>query len=444
MRRIDGKIITKCSHCGEVLVLDSSMKGQKYTCDACDRKFTVKETEDTPVPSSAVQSLGTKQKRSLTSYGRLHPSINVTIGELRELVRSNVEALASAANDERKSSKLSHAIPPIMVWGGPGVGKSAAFRTLAEELGIGFIDVRLAQRDPVDMRGLPVPGDDGVKWLVSSEWPRDVKSRGIILFDELPAADHTLQVAAYEFILDRRLGDLYQVPDGWYIVAAGNRAEDHAASSVMSSALANRFMHLEIKPTANDWLAWAMTHDIHPLVLGFIRYRPKLLFNEDGENLQRGWPSPRSWERVSTMLHLSDISGSRHQLQYVIPGLIGEGTAIEFFAYLNNLAVVAQNEDIRKSLLEGSALSLPNKPDEAYAVCDAIITFISQERQSAVQRQMCANLLALSGVWSNDFCAMLLTGLMKSLRNGKKNLREQPAFSEWVKTHSLEHLSCLK
>ena len=119
-------------------------------------------------------------------------------------------------------------IPPIMVWGAPGVGKSTAVRELTQELGIGFIDVRLAQREPVDMRGLPVPDekDNSVKWLVSGEWPRDSNSRGIIMFDELTAADKTLQVAAYEFILDRRLGELYRVPDGWYIMAAGNRIED--------------------------------------------------------------------------------------------------------------------------------------------------------------------------------------------------------------------------
>ena len=80
---------------------------------------------------------------------------------------------------------------------------------------MGFIDVRLAQREPVDIRGLPVPKENGVEWIVAAEWPRDPQSKGIILFDELTAADRSLQVAAYEFILDRRLGHLYRVPDGW-------------------------------------------------------------------------------------------------------------------------------------------------------------------------------------------------------------------------------------
>ena len=204
----------------------------------------------------------------------------VTSVELENLLKMQVQALG-------ENPSLAHALPPLMVWGAPGLGKSSVLRQVAEELGIGFIDVRLAQREPVDVRGLPVPGEDGVKWLVASEWPRDPNSRGIILFDELTAADRSLQVAAYEFILDRRLGELYSVPDGWYICAAGNRAQDRAVATTMSSALANRFLHVEIEEDVESWIAWATAHEVHPSVTGFIRYRPRCLFNQEGENLER-------------------------------------------------------------------------------------------------------------------------------------------------------------
>ena len=109
--------------------------------------------------------------------------------------------------------------PSCMVWGAPGIGKSDIIRKVGEEKGIEIVDVRLAQREPVDMRGLPVPNteDKSVEWYTSSEWPRDPKSKGIIFFDELTAADRMNQAASYELILDRRLGKNYQVPEGWYI-----------------------------------------------------------------------------------------------------------------------------------------------------------------------------------------------------------------------------------
>ena len=169
----------------------------------------------------------------------LDPHNRVTGEELEKLLKMLLEALA--ANPE-----IASALPPLMVWGAPGLGKSSILRDVARELGIGFIDVRLAQREPVD-RGLPVPGPDGVKWLVASGLPRDPNSRGIILFDEITAADRSLQVAAYELILDRRLGELYKVPDGWYICAAANRTEDRAVAATMSSALANRLLQVEIQ-----------------------------------------------------------------------------------------------------------------------------------------------------------------------------------------------------
>ncbi|MBR0457695.1 MAG: hypothetical protein IJJ26_00520 [Victivallales bacterium] len=70
--------------------------------------------------------------------------------------------------------------------------------------------------------------------------------------------------SAYELILDRRLGDLYQVPDGWYICTVGNRIEDVAVSTTMTSALANRFMHVELGEDVEAWVHWATQHNIHP------------------------------------------------------------------------------------------------------------------------------------------------------------------------------------
>lgn len=466
-------MITVCPNCSKPFSIDEKARNRQKKCPSCGQKFVAYEAEkcqcgkpkhpnhpcpecgsgagfvsllkrwirDDPSPTA----LATEDLKAAPANSSVELSLSlqerISIGELTSLVESNLRALW--ASDEATA----RAIPPVMIWGAPGVGKSTAIRELTEKLGIGFIDVRLAQREPVDMRGLPVPDGDRVRWLVSGEWPRDPDSRGIILFDELTAADKTLQVAAYEFILDRRLGDLYQVPKNWYIAAAGNRTEDRAVACSMSSALANRFLHVEITPNVRDFIAYGEARGMHPAVLGFIRLRPKLLFSQQGENLQRGWPSPRSWERVSTMMKITDKTGDRKSLQYIVPGLVGAGAATEFLAYCNELALQQMNPDLRQKLLDGGPLVLPTEPDRAYAMCEAIILFITREIEPKIQFSMFDNFLANSMVWSSDYAAMALNGIVKGTSRTtrrRKILLSARALPQWLATHHLENAACLE
>ena len=45
----------------------------------------------------------------------------------------------------------------IMIWGAPGIGKSSIVSSIAIKLNLEFIDLRLSQLAPTDLRGLPVP-----------------------------------------------------------------------------------------------------------------------------------------------------------------------------------------------------------------------------------------------------------------------------------------------
>ena len=320
-----------------------------------------------------------------------------TIEDAQEILRHHLGVLW-------KDPALASKLPPMMLWGPPGIGKSTIIRELTEELGIGFIDVRLAQREPVDIRGLPVPRDDrqGVDWIVSSEWPRegqkDFNPKGIILFDEITAADPSLQVAAYEFILDRRLGMLYDVPEGWYIIAAGNRTKDGAVARTMSSALANRFCHLELRSDTASWTKWAWTNELHPAVIGFIRYRPDLLFNMNGDR-ERGWPSPRSWARVSLEMQVAeDVGLSKRILANIIEGLVGPGAAIEFQAFMS---WSEQLPDVGKMLKGLDKIVIPERSDQCYAFISALVHHTrEQEDIGEIINGLFDILLELSNDWA--------------------------------------------
>ena len=348
----------------------------------------------------------------------------ITVSGLETLLRN---ILASLWQGNASPDKL----PPLMVWGAPGLGKSTIIRELAKKYGVNFIDVRLAQREPVDIRGLPVPTEKGVEWLVSAEWPRDPESKGIILFDELTAADRSLQVAAYEFILDRRLGDLYKVPDGWYICAAGNRTEDRAVSTTMSSALANRFLHVELESDADNWLEWAVANEIHPSVSGFIRFRPGMLFNQENENLERGWPTPRSWERVSTMMKI--LPDNENLIRHTVYGWVGNRAGIEFMAFHKT----AQNLDIKEMMLGTKEIKIPQKADLRYALCSGVAYYVWRGENEAESKALLDGFFNISLELSSDFAALLMMDVMRSGVHckGAAKLYTHPKFKEWEKKH---------
>ena len=354
----------------------------------------------------------------------------VTGEQLERILKLQLETLA-------KRPEMAKVLPPLMVWGAPGLGKSSILQKAARDQGIGFIDVRLAQREPVDIRGLPVPGPDGVKWLVSSDWPRDPKSRGIILFDEITAADRSLQVAAYEFILDRRLGELYKVPDGWYICAAGNRTEDRAVAATMSSALANRFMHVELGEDVESWVAWARQSDILPVVIGFLRFRPAMLFSQSGENLERGWPTPRSWERVSRMLEV--MKGESEELvRHMVYGLVGNHAGVEFMEFKKMSESFADALDMMRN--PNRKVEVPSRADMKYALCSAVAYYVWRGKDKADGEILLDGFYRICMELSSDFACMLMMDAMAGTQSISKEeacerLFMHKSYQEWADKH---------
>lgn len=341
-------------------------------------------------------------------------------------------------------------LAPIMLWGPPGVGKSTVVRTVAERQGIEFIDIRLAQREPVDLRGLPVPDSERgvVDWLLAGEWPRDPNSRGILLFDELTAADRSLQVAAYELILDRRLGDLYRLPPGWLVVGAGNRSEDRAVAQSLSSALANRFCHLSLEPDLDGWSRWAAGEGLHPDVIAFLRFRPECFFDMEG-SVEQGWPSPRSWTRVAQSLaHAQGLSAEVQAL--MIHGLVGQGAGTEFLAFRE---WALKLPDIPAMLAGQAPIQIPERADQRYAFCSGLAYALwkgvgdDDLYRDKIQQRL-SRFFEISQALSADFATLALMDAMQGATTERQQARtlallSHPAFDTWSRQHGAvfqEHL----
>lgn len=301
--------------------------------------------------------------------------------------------------------EMATALPAIMLRGAPGVGKSTIVKSVAEKLGIGFIDVRLAQMERVDFAGLPSVKDGMTEWNVPSFWPRDQKSKGIILLDEITSAPSDCQVAAYSVVLDRRIPNSnYVIPNGWLIVAAGNRTCDRAVVKAMSSALANRFVHFEVEANAEDWVKWATCNEINPAVVGFINYRPNLLFKMEGQNLEQGWPSPRSWERVSNSIKM--FNGDSNIMRKVVYGLIGSSVGLEFMEFFKMSSEFDSILEIMTN--EKAAFELPDKADKRYAIASAVIYHLWNGTSDEETEKRINGFYKILAKMPNDFAAMMI------------------------------------
>jgi hypothetical protein len=257
---------------------------------------------------------------------------------------------------------LIEARQPVFVWGSPGIGKSAVVGQLSRSLGLAFRDVRALLLDPVDLRGLPYLSADGrSKWATPEFLPQD--GAGIFFLDELNAASAMVQASFYQLVLDRKLGE-YSLPDGWAIIAAGNRDADRAVTTRMPTPLRNRFVHIEFEVDLQEWSEWAINANVRPEVIAFLRFRPELLsvFDRDAN----AFPSPRSWEFVSRILDTSPDPDIEYEL---MAGTVGLGAATEFSGFLR---MFRELPNIDAILLNPLGEPVPDSAAAQYAVASAL------------------------------------------------------------------------
>ena len=235
------------------------------------------------------------------------------------------------------------------MWGPPGIGKSDIIKQLGEELDAHVIDVRLSLWEPTDIKGIPYFDSNTNKmvWAPPGELPDEALSKQhkqIILFmDEMNSAAPSVQAAAYQLILNRRVGT-YKLPDNVVMVAAGNRETDKGVTYRMPAPLANRFVHLELTVEWDDYFEWATENKIHKDVVGFLTFSKKDLYDFDPKSSSRAFATPRSWSFVSELLVDDDCDTDT--LTDLTSGAIGEGLAIKFMAHRKIASKMPNPEDI--------------------------------------------------------------------------------------------------
>jgi hypothetical protein len=247
--------------------------------------------------------------------------------------------------------------------------------------------------------------------------------QGILFLDEITSAAPTVSAAAYQLILDRRLGE-YQVPPGWVIFAAGNRQGDRGVTYSMPAPLANRFQHFAVDTHLDDWVQWAWAHDIDERVIAFLRFRPELLFDFDPAHNPVAFPSPRSWEFAHRALKKFDKTP---QLLGALQACVGPAAGIELKAFVDNM----DNLPDLDAIVRGERVPVPGEIYLQYAVASALVGRAIRARGNGDATTACGHILEYARRFpQREMGVMLVSDMHRALG---QELFAIPQFDAWAK-----------
>ena len=269
--------------------------------------------------------------------------------------------------------------PSVMLWGQPGVGKSEAIEEIKENLlaltnkKVVVTDIRLLLFNPIDLRGIPTVDKDNKTsiWLKPEIFNMDSSDDvfNILFLDEISAAPPSVQSAAYQIVLDHKVGE-HKLPENCVVICAGNRVTDHSVAYKMPKALANRVLHYEITSDFTEWKKWALEKNIDERILSFLSFSPRFLNTFDSSNGEVAFATPRTWEMASNILRITKSVDSNIP-DAMLAGVIGKKTESVFKTYLNVYKDIPAIEDI----FDGKVDTVPNGLDRQYAIANSIVSY---------------------------------------------------------------------
>jgi hypothetical protein len=283
---------------------------------------------------------------------------------------------------------------PVLLWGGPGTGKSSAVQSLAIALDVPCEVVIASIREPSDFAGLPIVSNGTVRFA-PPRWAQHLAtaSKGILFLDEISTTPPAVQAALLRVVLERVVGDL-ELPMGVVVIAAANPPEQTADGWDLSAPLANRFCHIDWVPEAaafsegitagwptptvailpTEWEERATT--AYSLIGAFVQIRPNLLSSvpRDASAAGRAWPSPRSWEMAARLCAAcAEASASDAARNLLVSGSVGPGAAAEFLTWASDMDL----GDPEDALRNPDAFELPIRGDRAYAALSAVAAAVA-------------------------------------------------------------------
>lgn len=358
-------------------------------------------------------------------------SINIPEISIAHLIKNLSGLYAGAIGSDVPLKEL----PTPFLWGPAGVGKSQGVAQFAQRIRdltgkkVNVSVVHLLLFSPVDLRGVPVADEHRkfTDWLKPRIFDMDPGGDviNILFLDELSAAPQSVQTAAYQITLDRRVGE-HTLPDNCIVIAAGNRTTDQSVAYKMPKALANRLMHFVIKSDLASWKGWAMNSGIDPRIIGFLGFDSSRLAVEPGSS-DLAYPTPRTWSFVDSILKTAGQNGF-DSCRTLIAACIGKDTELAFEQWCSVYNKLPSAEEI----MGGRCRVYPKKPDKLYALCSGLASTLIGKGEGLLTGEL-ENACAYASRFPMDFAMSFFSDLHEHEATGKM-LMKCRAFNQWLVT----------
>jgi hypothetical protein len=311
----------------------------------------------------------------------------------------------------------------LLIVGSPGVGKTALTIQACQSEDADLIISHPVVSDPTDYKGMPwvfkdaegnpkatfIPFDD-LEALIQA------KKRTVFLLDDLGQAPPGVQAPAMQLIHGGRING-HKVSPEVVFFACTNRREDMAGVSGILEPVKSRFKILRLEADLDDFCKHALANDFSFEVIAFNRWKGTALLDFKPTKDMVNSPCPRTWEHVSDIL--------KHQYPpeaelEMIGGSIGEGMAIEFYAFVKMARTLPDPDLI---LLKPDEGKVPKEPSTLYALCGALGTKATD--------QTFHNIVKYSNRLPSEFSVMLI---VDCITHNKTLVKTKP-FIEWNLKH---------